>query len=74
MQELLNGDDFTREVSPEELAKADQMQFSHLEAKLQEYNFYIIARPTPIDKHKRPDLRPLQGASTLVGRKHCPGK
>ncbi|MCF8057521.1 MAG: Vi polysaccharide biosynthesis UDP-N-acetylglucosamine C-6 dehydrogenase TviB [Desulfocapsa sp.] len=68
VQDLLNGIDSTKEVSPEELSQAGYLQFSHLEKELQDYNFYIIAVPTPIDKHKQPDLRPLRGASSLVGR------
>jgi UDP-N-acetyl-D-glucosamine/UDP-N-acetyl-D-galactosamine dehydrogenase len=31
-------------------------------------NIYIITVPTPIDKYKRPDLRPLLGASKMVGQ------
>lgn len=30
-------------------------------------NFYIIAVPTPVDRSKSPDLRPLLAASELVG-------
>lgn len=68
VQELREGVDSTREVSPEDFAKAGLLQFSHLEENLKDSNFYIIAVPTPIDKHKQPDLRPLKGASSLVGR------
>lgn len=68
VQELLGGKDSTKEVTSEDLAQAGQLQFSHLGKDLQECNFYIIAVPTPIDKHKQPDLSPLQGASTLIGR------
>jgi len=68
VEELLNGDDSTKEVTPEELTNSPHLQFSFDADSLQEYNFFIIAVPTPIDRHKQPNLRPLQGASTLVGR------
>ncbi len=35
---------------------------------LREANFYIVAVPTPIDKGNNPDLRPILGASTTVGK------
>ena len=30
--------------------------------------FYIVAVPTPVDQHRTPDLKPLIGASTTVGK------
>jgi len=30
--------------------------------------FYVVAVPTPIDEHTNPDLRPLLGASSTVGK------
>ncbi len=68
VEELLNGNDSTREVTPEELTNSPHLQFSFDADNLQEYNFFIIAVPTPIDRHKQPNLRPLQGASSLVGK------
>lgn len=35
---------------------------------LSEATFYIIAVPTPIDKHNQPDLRPLLSATRTVGK------
>jgi UDP-N-acetyl-D-galactosamine dehydrogenase len=35
---------------------------------LKNANFYVVAVPTPIDEHNLPDLKPLIGASTTVGR------
>lgn len=31
-------------------------------------NFYVVAVPTPVDKNNNPDLTPLYGASTTVGK------
>jgi len=35
--------------------------------------FIVVAVPTPIDKHKRPDLSPLLKASEFVGKNMSPG-
>src|SRR6185295_978607 len=35
---------------------------------LKKAGFFIVAVPTPIDDHKLPDLKPLIGASTTVGK------
>lgn len=35
---------------------------------LKQANFFIVAVPTPIDEHNHPDLKPLIGASTSVGK------
>ncbi len=35
---------------------------------LREATFFIVAVPTPIDEHAQPDLKPLLGASTTVGK------
>jgi UDP-N-acetyl-D-glucosamine/UDP-N-acetyl-D-galactosamine dehydrogenase len=36
--------------------------------ELREASFHIVAVPTPIDSHTMPDLKPLLGASTTVGK------
>ena len=35
---------------------------------LKQANFFIVAVPTPIDDHNLPDLKPLIGASTTIGK------
>ena len=35
---------------------------------LRQAQFYIVAVPTPIDEHAQPDLKPLLGASSSVGK------
>jgi UDP-N-acetyl-D-glucosamine/UDP-N-acetyl-D-galactosamine dehydrogenase len=35
---------------------------------LRNATFYIVAVPTPVDEHNVPDLRPLTGASTTIGK------
>ncbi len=42
-------------------------------AGLADCNVYIVTVPTAIDKHEQPDLRPLESASTIVGKVVGPG-
>ena len=35
---------------------------------IKDCNFYVVAVPTPVDANNRPDLRPLWGASEVVGK------
>ncbi len=65
--ELRDGIDSTMEVSQEELLEASQLAFTDSIADLSKCNIYIVAVPTPIDKSRRPDLSPLEGASHAVG-------
>lgn len=42
--------------------------FSNVIEDIKAATIYIITVPTPITKHKTPDLRPLEHASSLVGK------
>ncbi len=66
--ELNRGHDRTREVEPEELAAATQLEMTADPAALADCNVFIVTVPTPIDAHRRPDLGPLLAASRTVGR------
>lgn len=61
------GIDVTKEVGNEEV-KNSSVFFTSSEADLKNANFHIIAVPTPINMDKTPDLKPLIGASELLGR------
>ncbi len=67
IQELKSGTDATLEVSDSELVAAEHLSFTSLPEDLRDCNVYIVAVPTPIDDFKRPNLRPLESASTIVG-------
>ena len=67
INELSNGEDFTLEVSKEELAKAKFLSFSCNKDDLKQANVFIVTVPTPIDEHKKPDLTPLIKASEILG-------
>jgi len=64
--ELRNGIDHTLEVEPETLASADKLLFCTEIEDLADCNVFIVTVPTPIDSHKRPDLGPLEKASSSV--------
>lgn len=64
----INGEDSTNEVGNERIKNSKNMEFTSDETKLREANFIIVAVPTPVLENKMPDLRPLEGASKIVGR------
>jgi UDP-N-acetyl-D-galactosamine dehydrogenase len=66
--ELKNGEDFTREVSPAEMAAAAQLSFSDSLDDISDCTIFIVTVPTPIDDFKTPDLTPLVKASESVGK------
>ncbi|MHB1871720.1 MAG: Vi polysaccharide biosynthesis UDP-N-acetylglucosamine C-6 dehydrogenase TviB [Steroidobacteraceae bacterium] len=66
--ELRAGEDSTLEASPRELAAAKRLSFTTELKDLKACRVYIVTVPTPIDEYKRPDLSPLIGASTSVGK------
>ena len=67
IEELREGRDTTCEVSAEELGQAQQLAFSSNPADLADCTVYIVTVPTPVDRHKRPDLSLLETASQTVG-------
>lgn len=68
ISELRNGIDSTLEVESNELSKSENLSFTSESADLNNCNFFIITVPTPIDSFKKPDLKPLISASSLIGR------
>jgi UDP-N-acetyl-D-galactosamine dehydrogenase len=73
VDELQAGTDSTREVEAEELASAQHLTYSTNVQDLRQAQIYIVTVPTPIDRHKRPDLTPLVKASRMVGKVIKPG-
>ena len=68
---LMAGHDSTLEVADDLLQDAIRNHgfvcTSDIE-KIRDCNFYIVAVPTPVDSDNNPDLTPLVGASTTVGK------
>ena len=68
---LMSGHDSTLEVGDNLLKDAIDNHGFKCTADIEEIrdcNFYIVAVPTPVDADNNPDLRPLYGASTTVGK------
>ena len=61
------GIDPTREVG-DEVIKNTKVEFTSDETKLREARFHIVAVPTPVNDDRTPDLRPVEGASRVLGR------
>jgi len=80
VNELREANDKTLEVAPEDLKKVlvdkhqDQLSDkvglfpSDNVSDISSANIYIVTVPTPIDANKRPDLRPLLGASSMISK------
>jgi UDP-N-acetyl-D-galactosamine dehydrogenase len=67
VEELKNGEDITKEVELNSQENPNLL-FTDDQSFLRGCNCYIITVPTPVDKHKQPDLRPLISASEIVGK------
>ena len=68
IDELRRGSDATLEVEPEELKRAEGIEFTDDAEALRQCGIFIITVPTPIDKANRPDLTPLIRATETVGK------
>jgi len=70
IEELNRCKDRTLELSSEQLSEALQngMLFTDDIEHIKDCNIYIVTVPTPIDKHKNPDLTPLIKASETIGK------
>lgn len=68
IRELAAGEDRTLEVGEDELAQSSLLTLTDEPEQLRLASVFIVTVPTPIDDHKRPDLRPLLSATATVGR------
>jgi UDP-N-acetyl-D-galactosamine dehydrogenase len=68
LEELRNGNDRTREVSAEVLNKLRRLEYTNDASLLAEADVFVVTVPTPIDSANRPNLDPLQKATSTVGR------
>jgi UDP-N-acetyl-D-galactosamine dehydrogenase len=67
IQEIRDGFDRTREVSPEKLRECG-LQVTDDPADCAGADIFIVTVPTPVDGSSRPDLRPLTSATEAVAR------
>ena len=68
IKELNDSKDINCEFSKEELNSSKNIVFTNNSLDIIEANIYIITVPTPINKIKNPDLKPLLEASKVVGK------
>ncbi len=68
IDELKNGRDSTLETTPQELKDAIHLSYTTNLNDIKDCGIYIVTVPTPIDKHKRPDLSPLEKSSASIGK------
>ena len=73
LDELRAGHDRTLETTAADLSRAAHLSFTNRIDDLRATDVFIVTVPTPIDRHKRPDLTPLIKASETVGRALQPG-
>jgi len=70
IDELNAGIDRTLELSETQVKEAlsNGMSFTRELENIADCNIYIVTVPTPIDKHKKPNLTPLIKASESIGK------
>jgi len=70
IDELNSGIDRTLELGEAQVKEAltHGIQFTNVLENIADCNVYIVTVPTPIDKHKKPDLTPLIKASKSIGK------
>ncbi|SKA80278.1 nucleotide sugar dehydrogenase [Desulfobaculum bizertense] len=72
VKELSEGIERTGEVEPERL-KAAPVEFTSDPKDLSRAGLVIVAVPTPIDANRRPEIRPVTGATRTVGQNMSKG-
>tara|TARA_Y100001968_G_scaffold106695_1_gene96450 strand:+ start:3409 stop:4683 length:1275 start_codon:yes stop_codon:yes gene_type:complete len=66
VNDLKKGIDETAEISSEEFLNSKYLSITNNQKDIADANFYIITVPTPIDKHKNPDLAPIYSATEMI--------
>ncbi len=67
IDDLKNDIDSTLETTEQELKSATYLSYTTNLDDIKDCTIFIVTVPTPIDKHKRPDLTPLEKSSEAVG-------
>ena len=65
--ELMQGVDTTREIDASDLTAASRLTFTTRAQEMVRASVYIVTVPTPIDRHKQPDLTQIEQASETIG-------
>ncbi|MCB0430137.1 MAG: nucleotide sugar dehydrogenase [Flavobacteriales bacterium] len=64
---MRNGEDPSQELESSDFEGTDIL-FTANPDDLKDVKFFIVAVPTPINIHNQPDLKPLLGASSTIGK------
>lgn len=72
IEELSAGFDRTKEFD-EPVLNSSKVRYSHNPEDLRDRTFFIVTVPTPVDKNRQPDLRPIIGATETVGKQLSKG-
>lgn len=67
IEQYIQGIDSTNEVGNAAVSESSVL-FTSDPAKLREALFHIVAVPTPVNEDHTPDLRPVEGASRILGQ------
>ena len=62
IDELKTGIDKTLEIEDPDLLRQPNLEFTTDPESIRNARIIIVAVPTPIDRHKKPDLRPILGS------------
>jgi len=73
VEELRAGRDHTLEVEPENLTAATRLTFTDDPQDIAACNVFIVTTPTPVNKHKQPDLSPVLSATETIANLLKPG-
>ncbi|MDE0037816.1 MAG: nucleotide sugar dehydrogenase [Gammaproteobacteria bacterium] len=73
VEELQSGRDRSQAVTDREIYWEQRVTFTADLDDLRGSDVFVVAVPTPIDEHKRPDLTALKAASRMVGEVLQPG-
>ncbi len=68
VEELGKGIDRTLETTAEDIRSASRLRVTADSESLRACNVHIVTVPTPIDRHNRPDLTPVERATETVGK------
>ena len=68
IKQLNVGVDKNLEFSKTKIKSSKQIKFSSSKNDLKNANCYIVTVPTPIDKFKKPDLKPLFKSSKIISK------
>jgi len=68
IEDLKKGVDKTKETTSKEIQKAKHLNFTFNQKDIAGSNVFIVTVPTPVDNHKKPNLKYLMSATKIIGQ------